>query len=139
MRACNALQLRGSINLSLYFQITGISRVKILVDINFDVCMPYLESRNILKTNVRHILSPVVISCPLLFPDQHTMFVSNEGNMLGQQVVFRCADDYSTDDPLILNCTISGNWSSELPMCTQDQGEPPSYINIGGPSKTTPT
>ena len=44
--------------------------------------------------------------------------------MLGQQVVFRCADGYSTNDSFVLNCTASGNWSSELPVCTQDQGEP---------------
>lgn len=62
----------------------------------------------------------IVIRCPLLTPLPNTEFVTDEGNMLNQTVLFRCVDGYMPSTPdtqFELTCTSDGVWSSELPSC----------------------
>lgn len=56
----------------------------------------------------------------MLTPLPNTEFVTNEGRMLNQTVVFRCVDGFMPSTPATqfeLTCTSAGEWNAELPSC----------------------
>ena len=57
--------------------------------------------------------------CPAPANGSNTKPLSSQMYYIDNTVTYECIEGYTSDQPLVATCTISGTWSIDPPSCTR--------------------